>query len=138
MDKRTEKQPSDFRQAIMTAWVQGWYAKKARNDDGKRTTANHLAKRYPLLAAVPDAEPFFKMSAAEAILWLMKVTWAKHQDVCEPYSDEAALEIAVNELIDHARSKGLIVRCKAHKTEIPQPYGIGIEGAQGTSTEEEI
>lgn len=41
---------SDFREALLRAYVQGWHAKDASNDDGKHKAAAEIEKEFPQLA----------------------------------------------------------------------------------------
>ncbi len=51
-----ETKQTPFQEAIMRAWMDGWYAgrKKAPNDDGKFYMARHLAKQNPAENTAPD------------------------------------------------------------------------------------
>ena len=50
------KGKSDFLNALMTAWVAGWYRglDDIRNDDRKKIDCPEILSRYPMQAAAPD------------------------------------------------------------------------------------
>ncbi len=76
--------------------------------------------KFPWLATKHDE--LCAVGAAQSILWLMEATWTNHGDFGEPYSDNAAVEIAINELIDYAREHGC--RVTFDNVEIGSPYGV--------------
>ena len=51
MSKETKHTP--FREALMWAWVRGWYC-LAKNDDGKRAAADEIIKDFPAENAAPE------------------------------------------------------------------------------------
>jgi hypothetical protein len=67
--------------------------------------------------------------AAKSILTLMVSTWTNHGELGEPYSDRAAAEIAINELIDYVRDQGGTVTYD--NREIGSPYGVVVRGPEG-------
>ena len=81
----------------------------------------------PLLLAAGGGEgPRF--SAAHMLLCCMQATWRWHQFPCEPYSDKAAIEIAINELLDYADTADMIV---THGGRSLLPAGCKVEVQKG-------
>jgi len=76
--------------------------------------------KFPYLAG--ELERLYKLGAAGSILELMEATWTNHGELGEPYSDLAAIEIAINELIDYARERGC--RVTWQNEEIGSPHGL--------------
>lgn len=76
--------------------------------------------KFPYLAG--ELERLYGLGAAGSILELMEATWVSHAEIGEPFSDLAACQIAINELIDYAREHGC--RVTFDNTEIGSPYGV--------------
>jgi hypothetical protein len=76
--------------------------------------------KFPYLAG--QLERLYALGAAGSILELMEATWTNQGEVGEPYNEPAAVEIAVNELIDYARNRGC--RVTYNNEEIGSPYGV--------------
>ena len=49
----TETKHTPFREALMKAWVQGWYS-MTESDDGKHATADEIIKDFPVENAAPE------------------------------------------------------------------------------------
>lgn len=66
---------------------------------------NARAGADPLGLTEAQIERLYQMGADGALLWLMRATWINHGGLGEPFRENAAVEIALNELVAYARDK---------------------------------
>jgi hypothetical protein len=83
---------------------------------------NEQSGAEPLGLTAEQIDQLYDMGCGLSLLWLVRATWLNHAFPAEPYCDKAALEIAINELIDEARTRGY--RVTYRETEVEAPYGL--------------